>query len=257
MKTNTFWKSILIILAFLLAVYGNRLVQQLVPISFDSTLQNLLYSYAWWILPIVITIGYLYGFKNIVQELCLNRNIVFAFIFGLVTVSPMLISSFIMGEMDKDIDWTLLLRKTVIAGFMEEILFRGFLFGILFRKLGWGFITASLPGAIIFGLGHLYQGSSLSELTGIFLITFIGSAWFAWLFIEWNENLWVPIFLHILMNLSWALFNMSDNAMGDTYTNIFRFVTITFTVITTILYCLKRGYFRINRNNLMVNKEIF
>ncbi len=158
-----------------------------------------------------------------------------------------------MGEIEKEIDWILMLRKTVFAGFMEEILFRGFLFGILFRKLGWGFITASLPGAIIFGLGHLYQGTTLPELTGIFLITFIGSAWFAWLFIEWNENLWVPIFLHILMNLSWALFNVSDTAMGGTNANIFRIATIAFTVIVTILYCLKIGKFRINRGNLLVN----
>jgi CAAX protease family protein len=213
-----------------------------------------MYSYAWWIIPIVIVIGLLYGFENILKVLCLDKKIIAGLAFGLIAVSPMLISSAILGELDKDIDWLILLKKTLFAGLMEEVLFRGFLFGILFRKLGWGFIPATLLGAIVFGLGHLYQSTATNEMIGIFLITFIGSAWFAWLFIEWKENLWIPIFLHTLMNLSWILFNMSDNALGDTYTNIFRIVTIAFTVVATILYNIKRDKFTINGKNLIINK---
>jgi len=254
MIKKKFIQSFIIILVFLFAVYGKRLLQQFVVISFDSPSINLIYSYAWWIIPIAIALGLLYGFKNILKELCLNKNLFTGLAFGLIAVLPMLISSAIMGEIDKDIGWLTLLKKTLFAGFMEEILFRGFLFGILFRKLGWGFIPASLLGAIIFGLGHLYQGSTATELISIFLITFIGSAWFAWLFIEWKENLWIPIFLHVLMNLSWILFNVSNNALGDTYTNIFRIVTITFTVVATILYSIKRDKFRINSKNLLTNK---
>ena len=139
---------------------------------------------------------------------------------------------------------------------MEEFLFRGFLFGVLFRKIGWGFIPASVLGAIIFALGHLYQGSGTNELIGIFLITFIGSAWFAWLFIEWRENLWIPIFLHVFMNLSWTLFNVSDNALGDIYTNIFRIITIILTVVATILYNNRKDKYRVNGKNLFLNKTI-
>ena len=254
MNKKKFLQSFIIILVFLLAVYGNRLLQRFVIISFDSPIINLMYSYAWWIIPIVIVIGLLYGFENILKVLCLDKKLFSGLAFGLIAVSPMLISSAILGELDKDIDWLIFLKNTLFAGFMEEVLFRGFLFGILFRKLGWGFIPATLLGAIIFGLGHLYQSSAANEMIGIFFITFIGSAWFAWLFIEWKENLWIPIFLHALMNLSWILFNMSDNALGDTYTNIFRIVTIAFTIVATILYNVKRDKFRINSKNLLTNK---
>ncbi len=140
-----------------------------------------------------------------------------------------------------------------MLGFFEEFLFRGFLFGILFRKLKWGFIPASLLAEVIFGLGHIYQGSTLMETTGIFGITTIGSIWVAWLYIEWDKNLWVPIFLHTLMNLSWILFEVSNNALGGIYTNLFRAITIALTIII-IRYHKKRGL-NINRKTLIINNN--
>ena len=215
-----------------------------------------MYSYAWWIIPIFLAIGLLYGFKNILKELCLDKNVLIGIAFSLVVVSPMLISSAFIGQVDSDVDVITLLHKTLFAGFMEEVLFRGFLFGILFRKIGWGFIPASILGAIIFAFGHLYQGANTNELIGIFIVTFIGSSWFAWLFIEWKENLWIPIFLHVFMNLSWTLFHVSDNALGDIYTNIFRIITIALTVGTTILYNNRINKYSINGKNLFINNTI-
>ncbi len=253
MNKKKFLYSIIITLAFLFAVYGNRLLQEFISISFDSSAIKLIYGYAWWVLPICMTLGFIFGFKNIISELGLSKGFFFGFVFGLITVSPMLISSAIIGEIDHNIHFLTLLHKTLFAGFFEELLFRGFLFGILFRKLGWGFIPASALGAVMFGLGHVYQGSSASEVFGVFFITFMGSSWFAWLYIEWKSNLWVPVFLHIFMNLSWTLFNVSDNALGDLYTNIFRIFTIALTVVATILYSIKRDKFRINKKNLITN----
>lgn len=166
----------------------------------------------------------------------------------------MLISSAFAGKVNPDLNLSSLIHKTVAAGFMEEIFFRGFLFGLLFRKAGWGFIPASILGALIFGLGHIYQGSSIAEILAVFLITAIGAVWFAWLFIEWNENLWVPIFLHIFMNLSWVLFDVSSNAVGGIYTNIFRAVTIASTIVITIYFNKKSGL-RIKKNNLLINNN--
>ena len=253
MNKNKFLQSFFIILVFLFAIYGKRILGKNLTVSFGSPFIQLLYSYAWWIIPICIAIGLLYGFRNILKELCLDKNILSALAFSLVAVSPMFISSALIGRINDDVDVTTLLHKTLFAGFMEEVLFRGFLFGILFRRIGWGFIPAAVLGAIIFAISHLYQGSGTSELIGIFLATFIGSAWFAWLYIEWKENLWVPIFLHVFMNLSWTLFNVSDNALGGVYTNIFRIITITITVVATILYNNRKDRYRINGQNLFVN----
>ena len=256
MNNKILLNSIFVITAFLFAVYGKRLISLFFEVTFDSTLINLIFTYSWQIVPIIIAIGILYRFNNILTVLCLDKNVLYGFIFSLLTVSPMLISSVVIGEIDNELSILQLLRKTLFAGFFEEVLFRGFLFGILFRKLGWGFIPASAIGAIIFGFGHLYQGTSVPEMIGIFSVTFVGSAWFAWLFIEWDENLWIPIFLHVLMNLSWTLFNVSDNALGDIYVNVFRAITIAITVFATIRFAKKRGGFLINKGNLFRNIQI-
>lgn len=166
----------------------------------------------------------------------------------------MLISSAVIGEIDGNLEFGTLFYKTIGAGIFEEYLFRGFLFGILFRKLNWGFIPAAILGGFIFGLGHLYQASTPLEILGTFAITSVGAVWFSWLYIEWNNNLWVPIFLHTLMNLSWILFDVSNNAMGGLYTNLFRAITIALTIIITIRYHKQRGL-KINKKNLILNKN--
>ncbi len=181
--------SILVVLTFIVAFYGEGILNSYISFTFSSTFLKVFYSYLFWVVP------------------------------------------------------------TLVAGFFEEYFFRGFLFGILFRKLKWGFVPASILGGIIFGIGHLYQSSTLIETIGIFAITTMGAIWFSWLYTEWENNLWVPIFLHILMNLSWILFEVSDNVLGGLYTNFFRIITIALTIIITIRYHKNKGLINLLVNN--------
>ncbi len=252
MNRKIITSSIIVILAFLSAKYGNRLLSDYYTISISSDYLKIAYNYLWWILPTALITGFLYGFKNIFYNLGIQKGFGIGLLFSIVTVLPMFVSSAIIGQIGEDLNMLRLVHQTLFAGFMEEYLYRGFLFGILFRKLRWGFIPASILGALIFGLAHIYQGSTFLQTTGIFFITSIGAIWFAWLYIEWNNNLWVPIFLHILMNLSWGLFEVSNDALGGFYTNLFRIITIALTIIITIKYHKKNGL-RINRKNLIIN----
>ncbi len=246
--------SILIVLTFIVAFYGKSVLNSYYSLTFPTIFLKVSYSYLWWTLPTLLVLGVLYGFKNIPANLGLNKGLIIGFLFSIITVSPMIVSSAIIGKIGDNLDFGNLLHTTFIAGFFEEYFFRGFLFGILFRKLKWGFIPASILGGVIFGLGHIYQGSTLIETTGIFAITTIGAIWFSWLYVEWEKNLWIPIFLHTLMNLSWILFEVSNNALGGVYTNLFRAITIALTIIITILYHKKRGL-NINRKNLIINNN--
>jgi len=255
MKQNKYTGSVLIIITFLFAFYGQRFLGRYFPIEFTTYIGKALYTYAWWLVPSSIVIGLLYGFKNLHKEFGLYKGLFTGLAFAAITVAPMLISSAITGELNRDMNPGELIHKTVLAGLMEELFFRAFLFGILFRKLGWGFIPASILGAVIFGIGHLYQASSFAEAGGIFLVTAMGAVWFSWLFIEWNKNLWVPVFLHILMNMSWILFDVSNNALGGFSTNLFRITTIALTIIITIIYKRKKGSLAINRKCLIINSE--
>lgn len=241
-------------MTFLIAIYGKRILSEHYTIPISSDYLKIAYFYLWWILPIALVTGFLYGFNNIFYNIGVQKGFGIGLLFSIITVLPMFISSAIIGQIREDLTLLSLLHHTLFAGFMEEFLFRGFLFGILFRKLGWGFIPASILGALIFGFGHIYQGSTFLETTGVFFVTSIGAIWFGWLYIEWNNNLWVPISLHILMNLSWGLFEVSSNALGGFYTNLFRIITITLTIIITIRHNKKNGL-RINRKNLIINNN--
>jgi membrane protease YdiL (CAAX protease family) len=236
----------------LIAFYGKRILSEYYTIPISSDYLKIAYSYLWWILPTVLITGLLYGFSSILNNIGIQKDLKTGLLFSIVTVLPMFLSSAIIGQIGEDLNMLRLVHQTIVAGLMEEYLFRGFLFGLLFRKSGWGFIPASISGALIFGLGHIYQGSTFLETMGVFFITSIGGIWFAWLYIEWNNNLWVPIFLHILMNISWGLFEVSNNALGGFYTNLFRIITITLTILITIKYNQKNGL-RINSKNLIIN----
>ncbi|MEM6318925.1 MAG: CPBP family intramembrane glutamic endopeptidase [Bacteroidota bacterium] len=110
-------------------------------------------------------------------------------------------------------------------------------------------MPAVLFGAIYFGSLHLYQSTEFNQLVGIFLVTFLGGILFAWLYTEWDFNIWVPVFVHMLMNFAWELFSVSSNALGGTYSNVFRIVTIALVIILTIRYKKRKGL------QLEVNKK--
>jgi membrane protease YdiL (CAAX protease family) len=251
MKT-TLLKSLLLILVFTFAFYGKKIFAEYIPISFSNNWLKILYYYSWWLIPPVFYMGLSLGFKNILPSTGLKNGFIKGLLFAFVSVSPMFISSAFIGNINHEQSLVSLLHSTVFAGFMEEFLFRGFLFGILFRFCGWGFIPAGILGAIIFGLGHIYQGHDLMSIIAVFFVTTIGALWFSWLYAEWNYNLWLPVFLHVFMNLSWSLFQLDENAVGGLYSNIFRGLTIAITVIVTIRFKKKAG-FAVNKSNLWKN----
>lgn len=140
---------------------------------------------------------------------------------------------------------TITLKKIVVgclcAGFFEELYFRGLLFGQLYRYTKAGFIPSALPGAIIFGLIHIYQGNSPASAAGVFAVTAIGALYFSWLYAEWKYNLWIVIWIHILMNFSWMLFSSGSNALGGLYSNIFRVASIITAIVLTLIYRKREG----------------
>ncbi|PVW12416.1 CPBP family intramembrane glutamic endopeptidase [Marixanthomonas spongiae] len=189
------------------------------------------------------------------KSLGLNKSIFRAFLFSLICTLPMYIGFSFIFDINTDISINTLLISVLSAGFFEELFFRGFLFGLIFRKTKLGFIPSVFFGAVYFGLLHLYQSTELAESIGIFLITFLGGIIFAWVYTEWKFNIWIPIFLHMLMNLSWELFSVSENALGSLYSNIFRFVTIGLIIGLTV--ALKRQNelkLEINKRNLLRKK---
>lgn len=86
-----------------------------------------------------------------------------------------------------------MLMAWILAAFLEEIIFRGFLISELTGVLGTGPFAVGvsvLLGSIIFGVAHWYQGKSGVLSTGI-----VGAI-LAVIFVVNDFNLWLPILTH-------------------------------------------------------------
>ena len=206
-------------------------------------------------IPLLIGIILLHKGQERMNSLGLNRPVLRAMLIALLLTLPMFIGYAIVYQWNTEISIDKILLGVVCAAFFEELYFRGFLFGQIFRYSRIGFIPAVLIGAVLFAIVHLYQSQELSTSIGVFAITFMGGILFAWLYAEWDYNLWVPIFLHAFMNLSWMMFDVADNALGDLYANIFRNVTIALSIILTIVYKRRKGLaLEVNRSTIWMKK---
>ncbi len=239
----------------ILKVYFSQIKEWL-----DKFTQNGLISYilTYFIIGIPIYIGtYLINPKiNIFKNLGLWHNPIKPLMIALLFSLPMFLGGLTFFEFSSEVSIPNLIAGTIVVGFVEELFFRGFLFGQLFKYTKFGFISSIIIGAAIFAIGHLYQSQDTLELIGIFSITFMGAILFAWLYVEWNYNLWIPIFLHSLMNLVWHLFEMDETALGGMLPNLFRGLTIILAIVFTIIYKRKQGQQLIITKGNLITKTV-
>ncbi|WP_153398906.1 CPBP family intramembrane glutamic endopeptidase [Chryseobacterium vaccae] len=193
------------------------------------------------VVPLMISL-YMISEKNMINTLGLNINglkkgILLSFLF----ILPMVLYALFFSRINTNTDPANLFAKSAFAGLFEEVIYRGFIFGILFRYLKMGFIPAVVIASVIFASGHLYQGTLLIDLFQIFILTFLGSVLYAWLYTEWNFNLWIPVVLHSLMNLVWMLFDFDHTVIGSSGANICRFLTVALAIIYTVRFKRKNN----------------
>lgn len=171
------------------------------------------------------------GVRQIVGDLGVLRNPFPALLFGLVVTAPALVGFALKLPLSASLSITGLLMDSLFYPLVEEIFFRGFLFGQLYKRAGWSFWPAALTPAATFALSHLYQSQDPAEIAGILAITALGSVVFSYIFIQWGGNIWAPFAGHALLNLYWSVFAVDDTALGGTYANALRFAAIALAVV--------------------------
>lgn len=181
--------------------------------------------------------------KETLSFLGLNGNVLKGFGVALLCVAPIYIGFLFFGAFNSDTSFAFLLRMSVFSGFIEELVFRAFMFGMLFRYAKTGFFWAVMLPALYFGVSHLYQGHDMLSSLAAFGVTFIGAVYFSWMYVEWNFNIWVPVCLHALMNGAWGLFTMegTEVAAGGLISNILRVASILLAIGITIWYKRRTG----------------
>ena len=195
-----------------------------------------------WLFATLGLAALLFGVKNTAYAVGLHRIPLRGVLIAAVGTAPMLAAlAFTSSVAPLDGMGRSVVQGALLPGFFEEIFYRSLLFGFLFRFAGWGFLPAALLGAVIFGGAHLYQSGEPAAAAAIFAITATGAGWFAWLYAEWDFDIWVPAGFHILMNGYWEVFAVSDSALGPMSANISRLVVIILSVVMTLLYAKRRG----------------
>ena len=192
-------------------------------------------------IPLFIGVRLIHKRPYLFESLGFRGSFTKAFFFALMCTLPMVIGYAIVFDFNEKVGVNSILISAVAAAFFEEVFFRGFLFGQLFRFTRLGFFPSVILGSLLFGIIHLYQSRDLITAIGIFSTTFLGAILFAWLYVEWKNNIWVPIFIHFFMNLIWLLFSVADNALGGLYANLFRITSIVLIVSSTFLIKRKNG----------------
>lgn len=240
MKGQAIILSLLVLLVFAVADNLEVLfsVKALLP-------ENYYLSRGLWILvQLALPLAFLavwHGPKQLLEVLGLDKGLgqglSLAFLFSV----PMLLGYGGLAGFKPEASYHSIYWGILLAPLFEELFYRGFLFGQLHRYGKWHFIPAAIVNAVIFASIHWYQVSDLWSAVGVLGITLMGGVFFAWLYIEWNNNLWLPIFLHLFMNAWWILFGVASNAAGGWYANIFRVMTIAAAVLITIWWKQQRS----------------
>jgi hypothetical protein len=183
---------------------------------------------------LAIYLLYRAGFSAIFRELGLAASILKGFGFALVASSPTLVGLALTRKIPPGLVVPSLLFLAVFSSIVEELVFRGFGFWQLYRRARWPFWLAILPPAFLFGLGHIEKGNDWKEVAGLFLITGTSAAVFSWLLKEW-QNLWIPIGLHICMNLWWEIFSVAKTALGGWFPFALQTASILLAIVLTIV----------------------
>jgi uncharacterized protein len=155
------------------------------------------------------------GVRGVLRVLGLCASIPRALIFALIASSPMLLGFALTRSLTQHIQLRPLLFLTVLSPIVEEIEFRGFGVLQLKNRTGWPFL----------------------ESAGLFFLLAAGGVTFAWLAQRW-QNLWVPVALHVSMNLWWELFAVARSVIGGWFPFILQNTTVLLAILLT-LYCTR------------------
>ena len=175
------------------------------------------------------------GSRDVIRELGLSAPILPGFLFALGVSLPMLIGLALTRSLTPHLQLLPILFLTVFSPFVEELESRGFGVRQFQRGTRWPFWVVVWPSVVLFGWSHVEKGENLLEMAGLFFLTGSGGLLFAWLIYRW-QNLWVPVALHICMNLWWELFSVSRTAIGGWFPFALQSLTILLAILVTLSY---------------------
>jgi hypothetical protein len=225
MHTTSRWIAGVTVVVFLGALLSRWVFAEL-----PSPAGTLCWKLSWLLLcGLGLAVAHRIGPRGWPAELGLRAPWGRALAVALAASLPMLVSLGIAGGLALEISAGALAMTAIVSPLTEEVLFRGYVIRQLHRRAGWSFGLAVAVSAVVFGLAHLGSVLESGDFTTLALqvgITGVGGLFFGWLFVRSGDNLWLPIAMHALMNLWWALFAVDETAVGNAAANVGRVLTV-------------------------------
>ncbi len=227
------WQAAIALSVFFLALVSARLFSYLGGVP-----ATLLWKLSWIGLSMVgLVLAHRVTPVGSLVELGLGGSVGTGAGFAFVASLPMLLTFAFTTKPNPSLALGATLMTSIVSPMSEEVLFRGYLFRQLYRRAGWNFFWAVALTAGVFGLAHfgnLFGKTGATGMASEIAVIAAGGAFYAWLFIRWNDNLWVPIALHSFMNL-WCILFACDQAVGSWRNNGARGVTVVLAIVLTRL----------------------
>jgi hypothetical protein len=147
---------------------------------------------------------------SIFDEVGMARSPLRGFAAGLAMAAPLALTLWLTRggiELSQPLH---LLRLALAGALADELFYRGFALRLLIRRARWGAPAAILATAIAVAAGRI--GGIAGEAAPLDVAQAAGlgaatAAWFGWLFVAWDDDLWVPLALHFGLNLAWSAFD--------------------------------------------------
>lgn len=205
---------------------------------------DIIQTIVWKLLQVLViipavAISYRAGTDFAFHELGLSKPLRVAWLFSLAVTLPSVLLRFAVAGTRLQFSAAPLLMSAVASPLSEELLFRGYLFGQLYRRAGWPFWAAALVNAVPFVAGHFYQLSGsgwelVVSLAELLLLVGVSALFAAWVYVRWECNLWVVIFIHALLNLYSTIFATSGTSGFGWVDNVAWLATLILVVVGTI-----------------------
>lgn len=230
------WWAIVAVCAVLLGlefslfrnVPGYAALRETYPYFVAQSYRSLLQAVFVLILAVVIIRG---SGQPTLGVLGLNREPWTGLKAAALMVTPLYVVFFLVFEITDFVTMEVL-YLAAISPVAEELVYRGFAFGMLRKVARWGFWPAALLPAAFFAWGHIDQANDIVSTVMTILLTGGGALIFSWLFEKW-DGLWVPIGLHVAMNLAWNIFAVGDGAYAGTLPTVMQLTTIVAALVVT------------------------
>ncbi len=181
---------------------------------------------------------------SVFDEIGLDRSPVRGVLAGLVMAAP-LAATLWLGGARAPIEQPLHLVRVALAGALaDEILFRGLALRLLMRRARWGApaaIGATALAAILARVAATAGSASALDVAQAAGLGGATAAWFGWLFVAWDDDLWVPLALHFGLNLSWSLFEGAVvTVAGSPVSHVGRLASFVVSIALTLAFRRKK-----------------